>query len=207
MRRLFAALLLTLSACLPLLAHANTPVEGKHYLVVPAPQPGTPGKIEVAEFFWYGCPACYALEPKLEAWLKRLPADVQFRRSPAVMAPHWQPMARAFFALEATGTDLHSRIFHALHRDNVNLNEESVFLQWVGKQGADATKVGDAYRSFGVRGKVESARQQNMQFGLTSVPSLVVGGRYVTSPSLAGGADRMLEVADYLIELSRKNRR
>lgn len=185
-------------------AHAAPPVEGKDYIAVPLPQATAGSRVEVAEFFWYGCPHCFALEPRLEGWLGRLPKDVQFRRVPAVLAAHWQPMAKAFYALEATGTDLHARMFNAIHVEKINLDDEKVFLQWVARQGADSAKVGDAYRSFGVNGKLQAARQLNVNYGLTSVPSIVVGGRYLTSPSMAGGADRMFEVVDHLIELSRK---
>lgn len=185
---------------------AAAPVEGKDYAAVPLPQPTPGGKIEVTEFFWYGCPHCFALEPKLQAWAARLPKDVQFRRVPAVLAAHWQPMAKSFYALEATGVDLHSKMFNAIHVEKINLNDEQTFLQWAGKQGADSAKVGEAYRSFGVNSKLQAARQLNVSYGLTSVPSLVVGGKYLTSPSMAGGADQMFEVVDYLVEQARKGR-
>jgi thiol:disulfide interchange protein DsbA len=135
-----------------------------------------------------------------------LPKDVQFRRVPAVLAAHWQPMAKAFYALEATGIDLHAKMFNAIHIEKLNLNDEQTFLQWVGRQGVDGSKVGDAYRSFGVNGKVQAARQMNVNLGLTSVPSLVVGGKYLTSPSMAGGTDQMFQVVDYLVEQVRKGR-
>lgn len=185
------------------------PVEGRDYAIVPLPLPqasGGGGKVEVAEFFWYGCPHCSALEPKLEAWLSRLPKDVQFKRVPAVLAAHWQPMAKSFYALEATGVDLHAKMFTAIHVENINLSDEQTFLQWVGKQGADSRKIGDAYRSFGVNSKLQAARQLNVNYGLTSVPTLVVGGKYRTSPSMAGGAEQMFQVVDHLIELTRKGR-
>lgn len=187
---------------------AAAPVEGKDYVAVPLPlaQLAGSGKVEVTEFFWYGCPHCFALEPKLTAWVAQLPKDVQFRRVPAVLAAHWQPMAKAFYALEATGVDLHARMFNAIHVERLNLNDEQTFLQWVGKQGADSAKVGDAYRSFGVGSKLQAARQMNVNLGLTSVPSLVVGGKYLTSPSMAGGTDQMFQVVDYLIEQSRRSR-
>ena len=199
------ALLGTLILAVPA---AAAPVEGKDYVAVPLPQAklAGSGKVEVTEFFWYGCPHCFALEPRLTAWLAQLPKDVQFRRVPAVLAAHWQPMAKAFYALEATGIDLHAKMFNAIHVERLNLNDEQTFLQWVGKQGADSTKVGDAYRSFGVSSKLQAARQMNVNLGLTSVPSLVVGGKYLTSPSMAGGTDQMFQVVDYLIEQSRRSR-
>jgi thiol:disulfide interchange protein DsbA len=185
---------------------AAAPVEGKDYVAVPLPQPTSGGKVEVTEFFWYGCAHCFALEPKLQAWVARLPKDVQFRRVPAVLAAHWQSMAKSFYALEATGVDMHGKMFNAIHVEKINLNDEQTFLQWVAKQGGESARVGDAYRSFGVNGKLQAARQLNASYGLTSVPSLVVGGRYLTSPSMAGGADQMFEVVDYLVEQARKGR-
>jgi len=186
---------------------AADPVEGKDYATVPLPQATAGGKIEVTEFFWYGCPHCFALEPKLEAWVARLPKDVQFKRVPAVLAAHWQPMAKSFYALEATGVDLHARMFNAIHVENINLSDEQTFLQWVAKQGADSRKIGDAYRSFGVNSKLQAARQLNVNYGLTSVPTLVIAGKYRTSPSMAGGADQMFQVVDFLIDQARKGAR
>jgi len=202
-----ATLLALVSTMLFALPLAAEPVEGRDYALVPLPQAtGGGGKVEVAEFFWYGCPHCSALEPKLEVWLTRLPKDVQFKRVPAVLAAHWQPMAKSFYALEASGVDLHAKMFGAIHAENINLSDEQTFLQWVGKQGADSRKIGEAYRSFGVNSKLQAARQLNVNYGLTSVPTLVVGGKYRTSPSMAGGADQMFQVVDYLIELARKGR-
>ena len=201
-----AAVVAFLSSLLLAGTSAAEPVEGKDYAAVPLPQATTAGKIEVTEFFWYGCPHCYALEPKLEAWVAKLPKDVQFKRVPAVLAAHWQPMAKSFYALEATGVDLHAKMFNAIHVENVNLNDEQTFLQWVGKQGADSRKIGDAYRSFGVNSKLQAARQLNVNYGLTSVPTLVIAGKYRTSPSMAGSAEQMFQVADQLIEQARKAR-
>jgi thiol:disulfide interchange protein DsbA len=200
------ALLVFLTSLLLVGGAAANPVEGKDYATVPLPQATVAGKIEVTEFFWYGCPHCYALEPKLEAWVAKLPKDVQFKRVPAVLAAHWQPMAKSFYALEATGVDLHTRMFNAIHVENINLNDEQTFLQWVGKQGADSRKIGDAYRSFGVNSKLQAARQLNVNYGLTSVPTLVIAGKYRTSPSMAGSAEQMFQVADQLIEQARKGR-
>jgi thiol:disulfide interchange protein DsbA len=202
-----ATLLALLASMLVSGPAAADPVEGKDYATVPLPQATTGGKIEVTEFFWYGCPHCFALEPKLEAWVARLPKDVQFKRVPAVLAAHWQPMAKSFYALEATGVDLHARMFSAIHVENINLSDEQTFLQWVAKQGADSRKIGDAYRSFGVNSKLQAARQLNVNYGLTSVPTLVIGGRYRTSPSMAGSAEQMFEVAEQLIERVRKGGR
>lgn len=201
-----AAVVAFLSSLLLAGTSAAEPVEGKDYATVPLPQATTAGKIEVTEFFWYGCPHCYALEPKLEAWVAKLPKDVQFKRVPAVLAAHWQPMAKSFYALEATGIDLHARMFNAIHVENINLNDEQTFLQWAAKQGADSRKIGDAYRSFGVNSKLQAARQLNVNFGLTSVPTLVIAGKYRTSPSMAGSAEQMFQVADQLIEQARKAR-
>jgi len=200
-------LLAVVGALLVSAAAAADPVEGKDYAAVPLPQATTAGKIEVAEFFWYGCPHCFALEPKLEAWAAKLPKDVQFKRVPAVLAAHWQPMAKSFYALEATGVDLHTKMFNAIHVENINLNDEQTFMQWVAKQGADSRKIGDAYRSFGVNSKLQAARQLNVNYGLTSVPTLVVAGKYRTSPSMAGSAEQMFQVVDFLIDQARKSGR
>jgi protein dithiol oxidoreductase (disulfide-forming) len=197
-----------LSLGLPAWAQApGTPVEGTHYvrLNTPAAVPGN-GKIDVIEFFWYGCPHCNAFEPMLDAWAKRLPPDVAFRRVHVAFTALHETHSKVFYALEALGQveAMHRKVFAAIHQQRLALNNEAEIAAWMEKNGLDRAKFVDAYKSFGVATKVRQAKQLSEGYKIDGVPALGVHGRYYTSVSLAGGNDRVLSVADFLIQRARK---
>jgi len=169
-----------------------------------------PAKIEVVELFWYGCPHCYQLEPRLVAWVKKLPGDVVFRRVPGIARPDWTAGGRAFYAMEALGVaeKLHAPLFDAIHKQHsVKPNDDAALIDWITKQsGLDRKKVEEAYNSFSVNTKVMRATQLFRASGATGVPALIIDGKYLTSSSLAGGNEEALKVADYLIEKARKEK-
>jgi len=169
-----------------------------------------PAKIEVVELFWYGCPHCYQLEPRLVAWVKKLPGDVVFRRVPGIARPDWAAGGRAFDAMEALGVaeKLHAPLFDAIHKQHsVKPNDDAALIDWITKQsGLDRKKVEEAYNSFSVNTKVMRATQLFRASGATGVPALIIDGKYLTSSSLAGGNEEALKVADYLIEKARKEK-
>lgn len=169
-----------------------------------------PAKIEVVELFWYGCPHCYQLEPRLVAWAKKLPGDVTFRRVPGIARPDWAAGGRAFYAMEALGVaeKLHAPLFDAIHKQrSVKPNDDAALIDWITKQsGLDRKKVEEAYNSFSVNTKVMRATQLFRASGATGVPALIIDGKYLTSSTLAGGNEEALKVADYLIEKARKEK-
>jgi thiol:disulfide interchange protein DsbA len=182
-------------------------VEGTHYvrLNTPAPVPGN-GKIDVVEFFWYGCPHCNAFEPMLDAWSKRLPSDVAFRRVHVAFTAMHETHSKIFYTLEALGQveAMHRKVFAAIHQQRMALNNEAEIAGFVEKNGVDRAKFIDAYKSFGVATKVRQAKQLSDAYKIDGVPALGVHGRYYTSASLAGGNDRALAVTDFLIQRARK---
>jgi protein dithiol oxidoreductase (disulfide-forming) len=183
--------------------------EGKHYYEVSFNQPVETGdKIEVREFFWYGCPHCYDLEPVLTRWLKRLPANAGFVRTPGV-APRWLIHAQAYYALDSLGAaeKLHAAFFDAMHKQKRKLPDEAALMQFVAEHGVDSKQFQQAFNSFGVRLKLERAKRLNQDLGIASVPSFVVDGKYLTSPSMAGGEREVLEVMSYLIQKAARERR
>ncbi len=183
-------------------------VEGTHY--VKLSQPGAvpaDGKIEVVEFFWYGCPHCYAFEPALDAWQKKLPADVAFRRIPVAFREEpFVAHQRLFFALDALGLvdTMHRKVFNAIHLDRLRLDKLPEILAFVTKNGVDGAKFSEAFNSFSVQTKIRQAKQLSEVYRIDGVPTLGIQARFYTSGSLAGSADRTLAVADYLIQRSRK---
>lgn len=169
-----------------------------------------PGKIEVMEIFWYGCPHCYHMEQPLEAWVKKLPADVYFKRVPALPNAGWAPMAKAFYAMQELGVldKLHSQLFDAIHKSKtLNPADEAATIDWVIKQGGlDKIKVEKAFKSFATNMQLNKAMQVFKASGATGVPSLVIDGKYITGSSMAGGNDAALQTADFIINNVRKDK-
>ena len=213
-RRDFTASLLGSGAGLaasgwPAPAHAQGgPVEGTHYVRLSQPVPAGPaGKIEVIEFFWYGCPHCNAFEPTLEPWVKQLPADVAFHRVPvAFSAEPFVAHQRIFYALDSLGlvAAMHRKVFYAIHNDRLRLDKPADISAFMGRNGVDAAKFMEAYNSFAVQAKAKQATQQAAAYKIDGVPAIGIQGRYYTSGSLAGTNEKALAVADFLIQRVRK---
>jgi thiol:disulfide interchange protein DsbA len=147
------------------------------YYELNPPQPvETTGKIEVLEFFWYGCIHCYNLEPKLETWLATLPKDVEFRRVPAVFNERWAHDATIFYAFEALGLldKLHRAFFDAIHRDRLRTDNWAALSTWLEKQGVDAKKFETTVRSFGVQSKTRRAIRLTTAYKIDGTPAMAV---------------------------------
>jgi thiol:disulfide interchange protein DsbA len=199
---------LSLAAASP--AFAQAPVEGTHYIRLTQPvAPGMlppAGKIDVSEFFWYECPHCNAFEPVLEPWVKKLPADVAFRRVPVGFSARHQVAQKLFYALEEIGSfeAAHRKIFTGIHGQGLRLTSEADAIALAGAAGVDKAKFTDSYRSFQVNTKIAKARQLSDAYKVDSVPMVGIHGRYFTSAALAGSHERSLAVADFLIQKARK---
>ena len=203
-KKLFA-IVAVLSFALPALAQ-RAPEEGMDYNELrPAQQTESPGKIEVTEFFWYRCPHCYALEPQLASWLKQLPKDVQFRRVPAIFNDEWAIDARIFYTLDTLGQEerVHRALFDAIHQQGgVRLKGEAYakwVADWLAKNGVDAKKYDETYRSFSVSTKLNRAKQMTNAYKFDGVPAIAVQGRWLVNAS-----NTMLSTTSYLIDQSRK---
>jgi thiol:disulfide interchange protein DsbA len=207
--QLVAALLLCLTA-----AGAAAQAVGRDYVVLKQPQPAeSPGKIEVIEFFWYGCPHCHALQPTLSAWLKKKPADVEFRRVPAVFQDSWLPLTRLYYTLDAMGLadKLHHAVFAALHEQKVRLQDEKTITDWVVSKGVDRQKFTETFNSFAVQSRTKRAMDLTRNYDVPGTPAIIVNGRYLTAPSMTLKSEntidyeRFFKVLDQLIAMSRKN--
>jgi thiol:disulfide interchange protein DsbA len=177
---------------------------------VPFPTPVETGnKIEVREFFWYGCPHCYMLEPALTRWLKKLPANAQFVRTPGTASPRWELHAQAYYTFEALGVTakLHEAFFKAVQEQHDTLNDEKSITDFAVSHGVDRKRFSEAFNSFGVRLKFEKAKQINKDLNIDSVPTLVVDGKYLTGPAMTGGEDEFFKVLDQLISKAAKERK
>lgn len=195
---------------LPAVFAQNAPRAGAEYRVVQPVQPtDSPGKLEVLEFFWYGCPHCNAFEPAVKEWVKRLPADVVFKKVHVALGPSWAPHQQLYYTLDALGKSaaLDDKVFAALHVEQVSLDKPERMADFVAKHGVDRKAFLDTYASFAVQTKMRKATQQAQAWGLDGVPALGVNGKYFTAPSMARGNAQALQVVDHLLELERKARK
>ena len=199
MNRVRRALVATISLA-PLAALAQR----TDYVELNPPQPvETTDKIEVLEFFWYGCIHCYNLEPKLETWLKTLPKDVEFRRVPAVFNERWAHDASIYYAFEAMGLldKLHRPFFDSIHRDRLRTDNWQNLSAWLEKQGVDTKKFETTVKSFGVQSKTKRAIRLTTGYKIDGTPAMAVHGRY-TVPSSEG----MLGTVNQLVAQVRKQK-
>lgn len=203
-----AAIVMAAAAVVPAAVHAQ-PKPGADYSELKVAQPvEAKGKVEVVEFFWYRCPHCYSLEPALDAWVRKLPADVQFTRIPAVLSDNWASDARIYYAFEAMGVveKVHRSFFDAIHKDRLNIASEPAMNDWLSKNGIDRKKFDDAVKSFGVQAKVRRAAQLSAGYQLDGVPLLAVQGKYSVSAEQGGSHSGMLATAGHLIDMARNGK-
>ena len=197
-------------------------VAGRDYTMISPAQPTDSGKkVEVLEFFWYGCPHCYHLEPSLKAWLKRKPADVEFRPLPGTFgAPTWEPLTRTYYALDAMGlvAKYHDAIFVAIHgekdaaKQRALVNDSRVIADWLATKGVDKQKFLDAYNSFGVNNRAKRSEDRTLSYDVPGTPAIAIDGKYLISPSNFPNPDntvnydRFFNAVDQLIAQARKER-
>jgi protein dithiol oxidoreductase (disulfide-forming) len=194
------ALVATLSLA-PLAAFAQ---RSPDFYELNPPQPvETTDKIEVLEFFWYGCIHCYNLEPKLDTWLKTLPKDVEFRRVPAVFNDRWALDASIYYTFEALGLvdKLHRPLFDAIHRDRLRTDNWQQLSAWLEKQGVDSKKFETTVKSFGVQSQTKRAIRLTSGYKIDGTPAMAVHGRY-TVPS----SEAMLGIVNQLVGQVRKQK-
>jgi thiol:disulfide interchange protein DsbA len=210
-RRDFSASLIAsgVGAALPALSFAQggTPTEGTQFAKVDPPVPPiAPGKLEVIEFFSYACPHCAAFEPTIEAWAKKLPADVALRRVPAPFLVNAENFMRTYYTLETLGQvdAMQLKLFNALHVEHLRLEKPADIAAFVGKNGGDSAKFLDTFNSFSVATSVTRGKKLFAAYKIDSVPTLAVQGHYTTSPADAGSGEQALSVVDFLLQRARK---
>lgn len=189
-------------------AHAAAPVEGKEYQVLKSPQPVTPGKIEVTEFFWYGCPHCFDFEPELEAWMKKQGKDVAFKRVPVAFREDLMPHTKIYYALESMGKldAMHNKVFSAMNVDRKRMLDVNEIADFMARNGVDRKAFLDAYNSFSVTTSAQRANKIADAYKIDGVPTIVIQGKYVTSPSIAGTKGAAIQTMDYLMNQVREKK-
>jgi len=166
------------------------------------------GKIEVLEFFWYGCIHCYNFEPVIESWLKKLPPDVQFRRVPAVFNERWAHDAAIFYTFEALGVfdKVHRAFYDAIHRERLRSDNPKALAEWLQKQGLDEKKFVETMKSFGVQSKTKRAAIMTNAYKIDGTPAMAVHGRYTISAEQGRSFEGMLQTVSALVEQLRKKK-
>ncbi len=174
----------------------------------PAIPVSTGSRIEVIEFFYYGCPICYELQPQMSRWLVVAPNYVALRRVPALSSENWEPFAKLYYSLEILGQmeRLHWPVYDNFHFDGVLLNDEKVMVDWVTRNGVDPKKFTETYHSAEVQGRLAKVREIMNTYNLRGVPTIVVDGKYVSSARLAGGTKQLMQVVDQLVRRARQER-
>ena len=181
---------------------------GVEYIVVAQQPVETGDKIEVREFFWYGCPHCFHLEPVLNEWRKTMSPKAKFVRTPAIFRDTWEIHARAYYAYEALGMadKMGAAMFSAIHNKNRILGDEKSITAFAVEQGVDEKRFHDAYNSFSMAASLKHSMDLQGRYNISSVPAMVVDGKYITSAALAHGQEELMKVLDFLIEKSAKER-
>jgi thiol:disulfide interchange protein DsbA len=174
--------------------------------LTPAQPTNNSAKVEIIEFFWYGCPHCLSFEPLLEKWLQTLPKNVEFIRQPAIFSDLWGEHAKAYFTADALGVvnKTHADFFDALQKKKQKLETEEQLAKFFVAHGVKETEFHDAYNSFVVDSKMRQAKTMASRYGVTGVPAIIINGKYKTSAPLAGSPEKMLEVINHLIEQESK---
>ena len=176
---------------------------GTHYQRFSPTQPtsSSPEQIEVAEVFWYGCPHCYTFDPYLENWKQDLPANVSFVRIPAVWNPLLQLHARAFYTAEALGRieEMHTSFFREIHVNGNYLDSEQALQAFFGEFGVSAEEFANAFNSFAVHTRLQRANELSRRYRISSVPTVIVNGKYSTSAAATGTYENLMLLIDELV--------
>ena len=181
-------------------------IAGKAYVELSNPVPvAEPGKIEVVELFWYGCPHCYSFEPVINPWAEKLPADVHFVRIPAMFGGPWDAHGQMFLTLEAMGVEnkVHSAVFNAIQKDRKPLTKPDEMADFLATQGVDKDKFLATFNSFAIKGQISKAKELAKKYEVSGVPTMIVDGKYRFDLGTAGGPEQALNVADQLIAKER----
>jgi thiol:disulfide interchange protein DsbA len=208
-----AACLLVTASAAPAFASPANPQNGVDYTTLAQPQPveAAGKKVEVIEFFMYHCPVCNGLEPGFEEWVKKQGDRIRVRRIHMPFTGPNDPEAHLFLTLEALGKldEMHAKVFDAVHRQHIRLNKDDAIIDWVSKNGIDRATFLNAWNSFGVQARMRQLGRLIGAYGVDSVPTLVIDGRFMTSPALANATLKTnnpqelfkatLQVADALV--------
>lgn len=204
MKKIITSLLISFGLMISLNLNAK---DNSYELVNPPVSTQSPDKVEVLEFFWYGCPHCYQFEPYIEHWAKTKPDNVEFIKVPAVMNRQWEPHARAFYAAQLMGKEeeFSRALFKALHVERKRFFSLRQLAKFAKENiGVDHDEFMDTMASFSVETSIRRSKQLSSSYKLSGVPSVVVNGKYKTDAGKAGGYNPLIKTINQLIEKESK---
>lgn len=186
-------------------ATITTPKEGRHYHVLAEPgrTKAPTGKIEVVEFFWYGCPHCYRLESYMESWDRTKPSYITFRRVPVPYDGLWNLHARTYYTAEKLNViaKTHRPFFDAIHKERKTLTSQNAIARFFAGYGVDPARFNDTFGSFSVEARMRLASKEADFYKISSVPTVIINGKYHTGADIAGSEANLIEVIRYLTKL------
>ena len=199
----FLALVTAASLALPGVAAADQDLvdpEGKYELVQPPQPTDTPGKIEIVDVFWYGCPHCYSFLPAMERYETRKADYVEVRRMPAIFRESWAIHARAFYTAHLLGAveKVHRPLFEAIHEKGERMDTRDSLRALFVAHGVDGEAFDKTFDSFAVETMLRKSQVMQGRYGVRGTPTVIVNGKYRVSASLAGGYEEMARVAEAL---------
>jgi len=181
-------------------------IEGQHYVKLNPPM-GTDvaeGKIEVAELFWFGCPHCYSMEPEIVKYKESHPDYVEFKQVPAMLNPSWAADANTFFIADILDPqekkNLVGKIFDSIHKEKRRLRSPKAVVRFFVEQGYTEEQIENVKKSMAFQTKLVRAQEFGRGAQANSVPTMIVNGKYRTSPHMAGGNQKVMEVVKMLAE-------
>jgi thiol:disulfide interchange protein DsbA len=183
---------------------------GREFKPISPPLATPKDKIEVVEFFSYGCNHCSDFHPTISKWAANLPKDVSFRRIPVSFGrAEWARLSKIYYSLEATGdlAKLDTAVFLAIHEQRVPFKTDEAVFSWVASKGADAKKFAEAFNGFSMASKVQRADQDATAAKISGVPSLAVDGKYLVNNEAASSYDDLLRITDAVIAKARQERK
>lgn len=181
--------------------------EDVDYERIDQPQPTkNSNKVEVIEFFWYGCPHCNNFDPYVQRWKKGLASDVEFILLPAIFRPEWEIHAKAFYTAQMLKVldKIHPAMFNAIHNLGIPMSNEDQIKKIFLDHGVSERDFKRIFNSFAVESKLRKSKTIHRNYGVNSVPTMVVNGKYRTNAGLAGSNVNVLKVVDHLITQERK---
>lgn len=187
---------------------AARPFEQTYRVILPQ-KVETGDRIEIIDFFWYGCPFCYELLPIMSAWEKRKGEEIAVRRIPAILREGWLADAHLYYTLDLLGEAerLHTTVFNSVHKDRLRTNDPQAVEAWAVQNGIDRDKWAGAYSNAEVRNRVARAVELARNYDVRGTPAVIVDGRYQTGGGLAGGLGNVPAVLDALVDLAREQRK
>lgn len=174
-------------------------------VIRPAQPTRSSDKVEVLEVFFYGCIHCYNLEPFVTQWLENKPSDVEFYRMPVVFRDDYKPLAQAYYTAEKLGVldKIHEQLFSAIHKDHRQLFTEGPLKEFFVEQGVDGDEFTRIFNSAEITTKVRQAEVMGRRYMISAIPTVIVNGKYLTSPAQAKGQKELFEVIEQLVEMER----